>query len=100
MGCKAPQAAGVIHGDFEKGFIMAETMAFDDLKAAATKGDSSADELKAADSVAALKSAGKYKMNGKEYVVQDGDILNFKFNTPQKADKEKKSTRNHKVATK
>lgn len=66
MGTRAPQAAGVIHTDFEKGFIMAETMAFRELKEAGT--------------VAALKSAGKYKMNGKDYVVQDGDIMNFKFN--------------------
>ena len=66
VGTRAPQAAGVIHTDFEKGFIMAETMAFGELKEAGT--------------VAALKSAGKYKMNGKDYVVQDGDIMNFKFN--------------------
>mmetsp|Transcript_48339 Transcript_48339/g.75486 ORF Transcript_48339/g.75486 Transcript_48339/m.75486 type:complete len:216 (-) Transcript_48339:977-1624(-) len=65
-GTRAPQAAGVIHSDFERGFIMAETMGFADLK-----------EL---ETVAEVKSKGKYKMNGKDYVVQDGDILLFKFN--------------------
>ncbi|EKX40600.1 hypothetical protein GUITHDRAFT_75397 [Guillardia theta CCMP2712] len=64
VGTKAPQAAGCIHSDFERGFIMAETMAFEDLKSAG--------------SVNNVKTAGKYKMNGKDYVVQDGDIINFK----------------------
>jgi len=81
VGTKAPGAAGVIHSDFEKGFIMAETMGFDDLKRA--------------ESVAALKAGGKYKMNGKEYVVQDGDIINFKFNTPQKENKKDKQKGPH-----
>ncbi|KAL5731601.1 Obg-like ATPase 1 [Ranunculus cassubicifolius] len=63
---KAPQAAGAIHTDFERGFICAEVMKFEDLK-----------ELK---SEAALKAAGKYKQEGKMYVVQDGDIIFFKFN--------------------
>lgn len=63
---KAPQAAGTIHTDFEKGFICAEVMKFEDLK-----------EL---GSESAVKAAGKYKQEGKGYVVQDGDIIFFKFN--------------------
>eukprot|EP00455_Lapot_gusevi_P018782 TRINITY_DN202_c0_g1_i6.p1 TRINITY_DN202_c0_g1~~TRINITY_DN202_c0_g1_i6.p1 ORF type:complete len:368 (+),score=163.41 TRINITY_DN202_c0_g1_i6:121-1224(+) len=63
---KAPQAAGVIHSDFEKGFICAEVMSFADFK-----------EL---GSEAACKAAGKYRQQGKEYVVEDGDIIFFKFN--------------------
>ncbi|CAE7901990.1 YchF1 [Symbiodinium necroappetens] len=65
-GYKAPQAAGVIHSDFEKGFIMAEVMAYTDLK-----------EL---GSEAAVKAAGKYRQEGKGYEVQDGDVIFFKFN--------------------
>ncbi|MCQ2596534.1 MAG: redox-regulated ATPase YchF [Treponema sp.] len=65
-GDKAPQAAGVIHTDFEKGFIKAEAYTIDDLR-------QYKDE-------AAIKAAGKYRMEGKEYVVQDGDVLFFKFN--------------------
>jgi obg-like ATPase 1 len=65
-GTKAPQAAGVIHSDFERGFIMAETMKFEDLKELGTE--------------AAVKGAGKYFQKGKEYVVEDGDIIFFKFN--------------------
>lgn len=65
-GDKAPQAAGVIHTDFEKGFIKAEAYTIDDLK-----------EYK---SEAAIKAAGKYRQEGKDYVVQDGDVLFFKFN--------------------
>lgn len=65
-GMKAPQAAGVIHTDFEKGFIRAETYACNDLF-----------NLK---SEAAVKEAGKYRSEGKEYLVQDGDILFFRFN--------------------
>ncbi|WVZ94611.1 hypothetical protein U9M48_040481 [Paspalum notatum var. saurae] len=63
---KAPQAAGAIHTDFERGFICAEVMKFEDLK-----------EL---GSESAVKAAGKYKQEGKTYVVQDGDIIYFKFN--------------------
>ena len=63
---KAPQAAGVIHTDFERGFIAAEVMKFDDLK-----------EL---GSESAVKAAGKYLLKGKDYVVEDGDIIFFKFN--------------------
>ncbi len=65
-GSKAPQAAGVIHSDFERGFIMAEVMKYDDLK-----------EL---GSEVAVKAAGKYRHCGREYVVEDGDIIVFKFN--------------------
>ena len=67
---KAPQAAGVIHTDFEKAFIMAEIMNYNDLF-----------EL---GSEAAVKSGGKYAQKGKEYVVQDGDIIYFKAGTVQK----------------
>lgn len=65
-GMKAPQAAGVIHTDFERGFIRAETYHCDDLF-----------QLK---SEAAVKEAGKYRSEGKEYVVHDGDIMLFRFN--------------------
>jgi len=65
-GTKAPQAAGRIHGDFEKGFIMAEVMEFDDFKEHGTE--------------AATKAAGKYRQNGRNYTVKDGDIIFFKFN--------------------
>lgn len=65
-GTLAPGAAGKIHGDFEKGFICAEVMGFADYK---EHGDE-----------AACKSAGKYKQQGKQYEVQDGDIILFKFN--------------------
>jgi len=64
----APQAAGRIHSDFEKGFIMAEVMQFADFKEHGSE--------------AAAKAAGKYHQKGRTYVVQDGDIINFKFNTP------------------
>ena len=66
LGMKAPQAAGVIHSDFERGFIRAETMSYDDLM---TYG-----------SEHAVKEAGKYRSEGKDYVVQDGDIMLFRFN--------------------
>ena len=65
-GDTAPKAAGVIHSDFERGFIKAETVAYDDL---VTCG-----------SVAAAREKGLYRMEGKEYVVADGDVLLFKFN--------------------
>ena len=65
-GDTAPQAAGVIHTDFERGFIRAQTIAFDDY--IACKGESGA------------KEAGKMRAEGKEYVVKDGDVLNFLFN--------------------
>jgi GTP-binding protein YchF len=66
-GAKAPQAAGVIHSDFERGFIRAQTIAFDDF---VTLGGETA-----------AKEAGKARDEGKEYVVKDGDIMLFKFNT-------------------
>ena len=65
-GDTAPKAAGVIHSDFERGFIKAETVAYDDLVACG--------------SVAAAREKGLYRMEGKEYVVADGDVLLFKFN--------------------
>lgn len=65
-GTKAPQAAGIIHSDFERGFIRAEAMSFADL-----------DKL---GSEQAVKEAGKLRVEGKEYVMQDGDIVNFRFN--------------------
>ena len=64
-GTKAPQAAGVIHTDFEKGFIRAETIAYDDYVAGGGE--------------AGAREAGKLRLEGKEYVVQDGDIMHFRF---------------------
>jgi hypothetical protein len=66
VGDTAPQAAGVIHTDFERGFIRAQTIAYDDF--IANKGEAGA------------KDAGKMRAEGKEYVVKDGDVLNFLFN--------------------
>ena len=66
IGDTAPQAAGVIHGDFERGFIRAQTIAFDDF--IQYKGEQGA------------KDAGKMRAEGKEYVVKDGDVMNFLFN--------------------
>jgi len=66
-GTKAPQAAGVIHTDFEKGFIRAETIAYDDY--VALNGEAGA------------RDAGKLRLEGKEYVVADGDVMHFRFNT-------------------
>src|SRR6185312_4844566 len=65
-GDKAPQAAGVIHTDFERGFIRAETYHCEDLFKYKSEG--------------AVKEAGKYRSEGKDYVVQDGDIMLFRFN--------------------
>ena len=65
-GMKAPQCAGIIHSDFEKGFIKAEIMSFDDLQSAGN-------ELK-------VKENGKLRLEGKEYLMQDGDICYFRFN--------------------
>jgi len=67
IGATAPQAAGVIHTDFEKGFIRAQTIAYDDF--VAFKGEQGA------------KDAGKMRAEGKEYVVKDGDVLNFLFSS-------------------
>ncbi len=66
QGWKAPQAAGVIHSDFEKGFIRAEVIKLDDYASYKTEN--------------AIKEAGKLAVEGKEYVVQDGDIMHFRFN--------------------
>lgn len=66
-GATAPQAAGVIHTDFEKGFIRAETIAYEDY--VANNGEAGA------------KDAGKLRAEGKEYIVQDGDVMHFLFNT-------------------
>jgi ribosome-binding ATPase len=65
-GAKAPEAAGEIHSDMQRGFIRAETIAYDDY--VALNGESGA------------KDAGKLRQEGKEYIVQDGDVLHFKFN--------------------
>jgi ribosome-binding ATPase YchF (GTP1/OBG family) len=66
VGATAPQAAGVIHTDFEKGFIRAEVIAFNDFISG--KGEQGA------------KDAGKWRLEGKEYIVQDGDVIHFRFN--------------------
>lgn len=65
-GTKAPQAAGKIHTDFERGFIRAEVVSFDDLMACRT--------------MAAAKEKGLVRLEGKEYVFQDGDVVLFRFN--------------------
>ena len=65
-GMKAPQTAGIIHTDFEKGFIRAEVIAFDDLKACGT--------------LANAKAKGLLRSEGKEYIMHDGDVVNFLFN--------------------
>ncbi len=65
-GARAPQAASVIHSDFEKGFIRAETIAYADYIAG--NGEAGARE------------AGKFRLEGKDYVVQDGDVMHFRFN--------------------
>ncbi|PAA68322.1 hypothetical protein BOX15_Mlig025502g2 [Macrostomum lignano] len=66
LNTKAPQAAGKIHSDMENGFIMAEVMSFEDYKECGSESE--------------VKAKGKYKQKGREYVVQDGDIIFFKFN--------------------
>ncbi len=65
-GMKAPQCAGIIHSDFERGFIRAETVSYEDLLAGG--------------SMNAAREAGKVRLEGKEYVVQDGDVIHFRFN--------------------
>jgi ribosome-binding ATPase YchF (GTP1/OBG family) len=65
-GDTAPQAAGAIHTDFEKGFIRAEVIAYDDY--IACKGELGA------------KEAGKMRLEGKDYIVKDGDVMHFRFN--------------------
>ena len=64
-GTHAPQAAGVIHTDFEKGFIRAETIAYDDFVRLGGEG--------------AAKEAGRMRLEGKEYTVHDGDVMHFRF---------------------
>ena len=66
VGATAPEAAGVIHTDFQRGFIKAEIVAYDDLVADG--------------SMAAAKAAGKVRIEGKEYVMADGDVVEFRFN--------------------
>jgi GTP-binding protein YchF len=66
IGSTAPQAAGVIHSDFEKGFIRAEVISYDDF--IAYRGEQGA------------KDAGRWRLEGKEYIVQDGDVIHFRFN--------------------
>lgn len=65
-GMTAPQAAGIIHSDFERGFIRAETVSYNDLVEAG--------------SMAKAKDAGNVRLEGKEYIVQDGDVIHFRFN--------------------
>src|SRR5699024_7924132 len=65
-GMKAPEAAGIIHTDFEKGFIRAETVSYDDLMDGG--------------SMAQARENGKVRLEGKDYVVQDGDVIHFRFN--------------------
>ena len=65
-GAKAPEAAGVIHTDFERGFIRAEVIAFEDY--IALQGEHGA------------KEAGKLRLEGKEYIVREGDVMHFRFN--------------------
>lgn len=65
-GMKAPQAAGIIHTDFERGFIRAETVSYDDLMVGG--------------SMAQARENGKVRLEGKEYIVQDGDVIHFRFN--------------------
>ncbi|CAB4689846.1 unannotated protein [freshwater metagenome] len=66
QGWTAPQAAGVIHTDFQRGFIKAEIVSYEDLVAAGSMNDA--------------KAAGKVRMEGKDYVMRDGDVVEFRFN--------------------
>jgi ribosome-binding ATPase YchF (GTP1/OBG family) len=66
QGWTAPQAAGVIHTDFQRGFIKAEIVSFEDLVSAGSMNDA--------------KAAGKVRMEGKDYVMRDGDVVEFRFN--------------------
>ena len=66
QGMKAPQCAGLIHSDFERGFIRAEVVSYDDLVAAGN--------------MTTVKEQGKLRSEGKEYVFQDGDVVTFRFN--------------------
>ncbi|GLZ46783.1 ribosome-binding ATPase YchF [Actinomycetospora sp. NBRC 106375] len=71
IGATAPEAAGVIHTDFQKGFIKAEIVSYDDLVAAG--------------SMNAAKTAGKVRMEGKDYVMHDGDVVEFRFGSPSRS---------------
>jgi ribosome-binding ATPase YchF (GTP1/OBG family) len=66
IGATAPESAGVIHSDFQRGFIKAEVVSYDDLMTAG--------------SMAAAKAAGKVRIEGKEYIMHDGDVVEFRFN--------------------
>ena len=66
VGASAPEAAGVIHTDFEKGFIRAEVISFEDYQQYGSENE--------------VKEAGKMRIEGKEYIVQDGDVMHFRFN--------------------
>jgi ribosome-binding ATPase YchF (GTP1/OBG family) len=66
VGATAPEAAGVIHSDFQRGFIKAEIVSYDDLVDAGT--------------MAEAKARGRVRMEGKDYVMQDGDVVEFRFN--------------------
>jgi ribosome-binding ATPase YchF (GTP1/OBG family) len=66
-GSRAPQGAGVIHTDFEHGFIRAETIAYGDY--VANNGEAGA------------RDAGKFRLEGKDYIIADGDVMHFRFNT-------------------
>ena len=65
-GMTAPQCAGIIHSDFERGFIRAETVSYDDLVKYGSEQ--------------AAREAGRYRLEGKQYIVQDGDVMLFRFN--------------------
>jgi hypothetical protein len=66
VGATAPEAAGVIHSDFQRGFIKAEIVSYDDLVDAGT--------------MAEAKARGRVRMEGKDYLMQDGDVVEFRFN--------------------
>ena len=78
-GSKAPKAAGVIHTDFERGFISAEVMKYDDINRLGTEAE--------------VKKAGLQRNEGKNYVVNDGDIIYFKFNVSDPAKKKKEKAK-------
>ena len=79
-GWKAPQCAGVIHTDFEKGFIRAEVIKYDDYISYGSEAAVKEAGKMSVESEAAVKEAGKMSVEGKEYIVQDGDIMHFRFN--------------------
>ena len=73
-GACAPEAAGAIHSDFERGFIKAEVVSFEDFK----------NLCEGKKSMAPIKAAGRYRQEGRNYVVPDGDIIHFMFNVTSK----------------